>query len=368
VEIDGKSTEGIVPDEATERMKGKEGAAVTLTIIHPGKTKREKITLLRERIHVETVLGDHRKPDDTWDFMLDPQAGIGYLRLTAFSRDTASELRTAIQKLKAQKCRALVLDLRFNPGGLLSSAIEVSNLFISHGRIVSTRGRNTPERTWDAHKDGAYEGFPMVVMVNHYSASASEIVSACLQDHSRAVVVGERTWGKGSVQNIIELDNGRSALKLTTASFHRPSGKNIHRFPGARSQDDWGVLPNSGFETPLSDRETEALLADRRERDILRPHQKPDANAAKPLSPEKPAVQANVTKAAGPEQTPSLKRGDDAMAKASGAAKNVTPSGTLPAVDSKPAGGSVPATKKKFVDRQLEVGLKYLRDELARVK
>ena len=148
----------------------------------------------------------------------------------------------------------------------------MSNLFISKGRIVSTEGRNQPERVWDARGNGAFEGFPMVVLVNHYSASASEIVSACLQDHQRAVIMGERTWGKGSVQNVIEMEEGRSRLKLTTAAYHRPSGKNIHRFPDSKDSDTWGVMPDAGFDMRLSDHEEGLLLTDRQERDILRPH------------------------------------------------------------------------------------------------
>ena len=147
--------------------------------------------------------------------------------------------------------RGLILDLRFNPGGLLAAAIEVSDLFIATGRIVSTKGRNSPERVWDAQKEGTFDGFPMVVLVNRYSASASEIVAACLQDHKRAVIVGERTWGKGSVQNVIELEDGHSALKLTTAGYRRPSGKNIHRFPDAKESDEWGVMPDNGYEVKL---------------------------------------------------------------------------------------------------------------------
>ena len=143
--------------------------------------------------------------------------------------------------------KGLILDLRFNPGGLLTSAIEISDLFVAEGRIVSTKGRNTPERTWDAEKEGTFEGFPMAVLVNRYSASASEIVSACLQDHKRAVVIGERTWGKGSVQNVIELEGGKSALKLTTASYQRPSGKNIHRFPEPRKPTNGACMPDEGF-------------------------------------------------------------------------------------------------------------------------
>jgi len=211
VEIDGKSTDGLTLDEATGRLKGKEGTSLMLTVIHTGSEKKEQIAVTRKRIHVETVLGDRRKPDGKWDFMFDPNLRIGYVRLSAFSRDTSGELQRALEQLQSAGMRGLILDLRFNPGGLLNAAIEVSDLFISEGRIVSTKGRGTPERSWDAHKAGTFEGFPMVVLVNRFSASASEIVAACLQDHKRAVVMGERTWGKGSVQSVVELEERKSA-------------------------------------------------------------------------------------------------------------------------------------------------------------
>jgi C-terminal processing protease CtpA/Prc len=175
-----------------------------------------------------------------------------------------------IKQLKDKGLKGLIVDLRFNPGGLLTSAIEVSDLFVAEGDIVSTEGRNTPKRSWTARKPGTYEGFPMVVLVNRYSASASEIVSACLQDHNRAVVMGERTWGKGSVQNIIQLEGGKSAMKLTTAGYKRPSGKNIHRFEGASDTDEWGVKPNDGYDMRLSDTELAEVVTARRERDILK--------------------------------------------------------------------------------------------------
>jgi carboxyl-terminal processing protease len=270
LEIDGKSTDGLLRDEAVEKLRGDEGTSVTLTIVHAGKTAKEKVMLKREKIHIDTVLGDHRKADGAWEYMLDEKQHLGYVRLTAFSRDTAAELQRVLTQLQAAKLRGLILDLRFNPGGLLSAAIEVSDLFISEGRIVSTKGRNSPERTWDARKEGTFEGFPMVVLVNHYSASASEIVAACLQDHKRAVIVGERTWGKGSVQNVIELEDGRSALKLTTASYRRPNGKNIHRFPGAKESDEWGVMPDKGYEIKLGENELVALQ-DRWAHDFLTP-------------------------------------------------------------------------------------------------
>jgi len=172
--------------------------------------------------------------------------------------------------------RGLIVDLRFNPGGLLTSAVEVSDLFISEGTIVSTDGRNTEQRVWEAHPESTYEGFPMVVLVNRFSASASEILSACLQDHDRAIVVGERTWGKGSVQSVIELDQGRSAMKLTTASYQRPNGRNIHRFDGAKDSDEWGVQPNSGFEVKFKDEEISRLMRHQYDLDIVPPERADD--------------------------------------------------------------------------------------------
>jgi carboxyl-terminal processing protease len=333
VEIEGHSTEGLLTDDAIRLMKGPDGSKVTLTVVHGGQSKREKFTLTRERVRVETVLGDRRKTDDHWDFMYDAKNSIGYVRISAFSLDTAKELRDAMADLKKRKVRGLVLDLRFNPGGLLRSAIEVSKLYVSKGRIVSTKGRSSPERFWDADGRGTFEGFPMVVLVNRYSASASEIVSACLQDHQRAVIMGERTWGKGSVQNIIELEHGRSALKLTTAAYRRPSGKNIHRFPDAKDSDPWGVMPDLGYELALNDRETRELAANRRQRDIIAAHTD-DKSAA-------------VIK-------------DEPLARGTGAVK----------ADAKPSSTDTQSTliaaKNPFVDRQLEMAMKYLREQLAK--
>jgi carboxyl-terminal processing protease len=269
VDINGKSTEKMRVTEAVKILKGKEGEEVTIGIRHRGSEKVEQVTMKRARIHVATVLGDTYKVDDTWNFMLDPEKKIGYVRISNFGRDTANELRTALRELSAQGMKALVLDLRLNPGGLLTAATEVADLFLEEGKIVSTKGRNTEERSFYARKRGTYSGFPMAVLVNRGSASASEIVSAALQDHKRAVIVGERTWGKGSVQNVIDLENGKSALKLTTASYHRPSGKNIHRFPDAKEEDEWGVLPDEGYEVKFSREEMGKYDDYRRKRDVL---------------------------------------------------------------------------------------------------
>ncbi len=325
VEINGEPLKDISRDEAIRRLKGKPGTEVKLSILHPGKSEKVEVTIVREIIHVDTVLGDSRKPDDTWDFMLKPDDKIGYLRVSAFSRGTAAELRRALEELQAAELKGLILDVRFNPGGLLSSAIEVSDLFISEGRIVSTEGRNSLDRTWDARKEGTFEGFPMVVLVNRYSASASEIVSACLQDHQRAIVIGERTWGKGSVQNVIELEDGKSALKLTTAGYRRPSGKNIHRFRDTKDDDPWGVTPEDNFKLRLGDAEMFSLMEDRRQRDVLNPNHN---------QPQPPAEEE-------------------------------TPSEEAPENPESPETPETPETPP-FVDRQLQKAIEHLTTELAK--
>jgi carboxyl-terminal processing protease len=270
VKIGDESTEGITRASAVEKLKGPLGTKITFTVQQPDRSQTETVTLSREVVRVDTVVGDHRRSDHSWEFMLDPEKKIGYVRLTAFSRQTAEELRKAVQNLLDQEMKGLILDLRDNPGGLLSSAIEVADLFVAKGRIVSTSGRAAPERTWDAREEGTLAGFSLAVLVNNYSASASEIVAACLQDHQCAAIIGQRTWGKGSVQNVIDLEDGRSALKLTTAGYQRPSGKNIHRFPGASEDDAWGVQPDAEMMVTLTPSEFRQLREYRKQHDVAR--------------------------------------------------------------------------------------------------
>ena len=269
IEIEGETADGISLNEAVRRMKGKIGTDVTITVRHAHGGEAETVTLTRELIRIETVLGDQRNDEDRWDYMYDEQEKIAYIRLTAFSRHTARDLRRALGEMKLRGMRGLVFDLRFNPGGLLSSAVEVSDMFVSSGVIVSTEGRNTKKKVWSAQPSGTFQGFSMVVLANGFSASASEIVAACLQDHRRALVIGQRTWGKGSVQNVVELEDGHSALKLTTAGYQRPSGKNIHRFYESKVEDEWGVKPDEGYEVEYDAQATKAYLDYRRQRDII---------------------------------------------------------------------------------------------------
>ena len=273
VEIEDKPVAEFPPNQelqtAVKLLKGKPGEQVTIGVMHPDAEEVEHLTITREIIQLETVLGDHHNSDGGWEYFINEAEKIGYIRISHFSRRTADELRDAMKKVKEQGLRGLILDLRFNPGGLLTAAVEVSDMFIEKGTIVSTEGRNSPGRTWSAKRFGTYNDFPIVVLVNRYSASASEIVSAALQDHERAIVVGERTWGKGSVQNVIELENGESALKLTTASYYRPSGQNIHRFPDSKEEDVWGVMPNDGYELKFSNEQMRGLMQSQRQKEFI---------------------------------------------------------------------------------------------------
>jgi carboxyl-terminal processing protease len=268
-QVEGKPLKGLAIDDAIQRLKGKAGTTVEFVVRHAKDSQEETLKLTREIVRMETVVGHQRKPDNTWDYWLEPEKKLAYIRVGSFSRHTAEELRKALTTLRAEGLKGLIFDLRFNPGGLLSSAIEVSDMFVKEGRIVSTSGRNVEARHWDAHKRGTFDGFPMVVLVNRGSASASEIVSACLQDHQRAAVAGERSWGKGSVQNVVELEGGHSALKLTTAKYFRPSGKDIHRDENEGEDGEWGVKPEPTLELRLNIPELHELSGDLSRRMLL---------------------------------------------------------------------------------------------------
>jgi carboxyl-terminal processing protease len=268
LEVDGESTEGITQDKAVELLQGRPGTSVKLTVLHPGSEKSETLEVTREVIASESVLGVERRPDDSWEYFLDPEEKVGYVRVSSFYQTTAADIRRAVRQLKDEGMRGLILDLRTNPGGLLSAAVEVSDLFVDGGVIVSTKGRNTRERRFTANADGTFADFPMIVMVNSHSASAAEIVSACLQDAGRAKVVGERSFGKGSVQNIIPLEGGTSYLKLTVESYFRPSGGNIHKFPDMDDDDEWGVSPSEGLEVSVPSEEYARWELSRRRLDV----------------------------------------------------------------------------------------------------
>jgi carboxyl-terminal processing protease len=290
VKIDGKSTDGMRLSEAVDLITGEIGKDVTLSIQRDGTADPIDFTITRAEIRVQSVMGDLRKPDNPkeWDYFIDKENKIGYVRLTGFTETCGQELHDTIEQLLKDGVRGLILDLRNDPGGLLDQAVKVADLFLDEGPIVTIKGRNDKERVFEAHAEGTLllpaEKYPMVVLINKFSASASEIVAAALQDHKRAVIIGERSYGKGSVQNVISLDEGdrgKSALKLTTASYWRPSGKNIHRFPDAKDTDEWGVKPNEGFDVPMKDEERLEYLIYRNERDVVRGKNAPKSEEKK---------------------------------------------------------------------------------------
>jgi len=219
------------------------------------------------------VKGWQHRPGGGWEYFVDPENKIGYLRMTNFTKDTSKELDRSLDELQARGAKAVILDLRYNPGGLLTAATDVSDKFLSKGAIVSTRPeRDTGNQQTEARAraDENDSDLPLVVLVNQYSASASEIVSGALKDQGRALIVGERTFGKGSVQMLFPLSDRSAYLKLTTSHYYLPSGKCIHR---EENSTDWGVNPDVTVE--MTPEQMRAAIDARQELDILR-----DANAA----------------------------------------------------------------------------------------
>lgn len=244
-------TKGLTTQDVVKKILGQRGTKVTLVIEREEADgpKVMNIDLVRNRIEGETVFGVHRLADDTWDYYLDKDRKIVYVRLSQFAGKTSRDLKEVLKTYQKKGMNGLVLDLRFNPGGLLDAAKEICNIFVEDGLIVSTKsriGRQEDSKTWrDRNNNLKLLDLPLVVLVNGSSASASEIVSACIQDHERGIVMGERSYGKGSVQQIRAMDLGGQlgALKITVASYFGPSGKNINRFPNSKEEDDWGVKP-----------------------------------------------------------------------------------------------------------------------------
>jgi len=270
--IDGKSTKNFSFDELVSMLLGKPGESVNLTIKHQDATDPIDVEVVRGIVRVDTILGDARNADGSWNYFLSGHDKIGYIRINSFGEKTIEEFQHAIEWLVDHKMRGLILDLRNDPGGLLDASIAICDAFIDSGLIVTTRGRDQKiDVPIEANVEGTYLDFPIAIIVNQYSASASEIVAACLQDHKRAIVVGQRTYGKGTVQEVIDLGGDNGKLKLTTASYWRPSGKNIHRHKNAKEDADWGVSPDSGYEVIVEGEKLAKLLKQRRNRDLAGP-------------------------------------------------------------------------------------------------
>jgi len=306
--IDGVSTALMPLDEAFRRLRGRPGTPVLLSVVSPSAAPAVEeaangpardIALVREIVRTESVMGDRRRQDGTWEWTIEGEPAAAMIRITNFGERTADELRRAVEAIESRVNGAeqpsgrerqaadgvLILDLRGNAGGLLSAAVEVCDIFLDDGVIVSTMGRGMGGRasggggagdagvTGDvrrASRGASLADLPMAVLVDGLTASAAEVVAACLQDHGRAIVVGSRSFGKGTVQSILPLSDGSGLLKLTTAEYLRPSRVNIHRRNDADDSDaEWGVSPDRGCEITPTGRQIEALQAWRRTRDAV---------------------------------------------------------------------------------------------------
>ena len=255
---------------AVKNITGPAGTKVRLTIRRPGREEPFDITITRAKIIVPTIRGWQRTKTGGWLYMIDNREKIGYVRLTSFSEKTAGDFERVLGELEAEGLRGLILDLRFNSGGLLDSAIKITDLFIKEGLIVSRQpGRGFASYAM-AHKRGTRSNYPLVILINSYSASASEIVAGALADkaHDRAILVGERTHGKGSVQEIIHYPEG-GQLKYTMAYYHLPSGQRVKSREAMKEQGkkDWGVGPD--IEIKLRSDELKKRFDVQRDNDVL---------------------------------------------------------------------------------------------------
>ncbi len=298
--VDGVSTVGWNLDDAVDKITGRKGSKVELGLRREGVEEIIQLPIVRDVIKIYSVKGWWKKElgadgQPVWDWFIDPDTRIAYIRLTAFNEDSYEDLKGAwIEIVKHGRPNGLILDLRYNPGGLLTSAVDVSNLFVQSGVIVSGEtkdgGKAWPDRRAEPNKALiAQEGVPTVVLINQGSASASEIVAGCLQAHGAAIIVGKRSYGKGSVQTVHPISRNAALLKLTTQYYRLPpnadqraageKGNLVHKRPGA---EKWGVEPDVDVQT--TPKEITAAYDLRQSADIIalgddgQPQERPDVS------------------------------------------------------------------------------------------
>lgn len=270
--IDGTAAKDMSLGCAVKYITGRAGTKVTLMIRRPGEEQGRDITITRARIIVPPIRGWKRAEENKWLYMIDEQERIGYVRITSFDSRTGQDLEEVLRELEKEGMRGLIMDLRFNSGGLLSSAVEVADMFLGEGPIVITRPRSWVSSTYAmARKENTRPNYPLVILVNRYSASASEIVAGSLADkvHRRAILVGDRTHGKGSVQGITSYPGGGAQLKYTMAYYYLPSGQRVESrdVMEKSGRSDWGVAPDIKIEMGME--ELRKMTEVQRDNDVL---------------------------------------------------------------------------------------------------
>lgn len=264
IEIEGETTFETPLDELIDKLLGEPGTDVHIRVRHLDGTE-EDLTVTRAHIETHTVKGVRRNGEG-WNHCVDEARGIQYVRITQFNRNTVPDLATALDGLQSSGLNGLILDLRDNPGGALPSAVGMADLFLDDGVIVSVRPRQGDEKVFRAAAADTLPDFPMVVLVNGNSASASEIVAGALQQNDRAKVLGTRSFGKGSVQEVRELRYHAGTLKYTAAYYHLPDGRNLHRLEDSTV---WGVDPDPGMVVPVTDDDYRTLILARQEFQVI---------------------------------------------------------------------------------------------------
>lgn len=245
-EVEGEPTLGITLTQAVDRITGPKGTKVTITVERETEPEPFQVTLTRAEIPIHSVKGWNRNGpnEEDWDWFIDPVNKIGYIRLTQFTNNTTRDMHQALRQMRRDGVAALILDLRWNPGGLLDEAVRVANTFIATDGVIVSQ-EDAEGRQGEVQRGSLVRSLvtdvPMFVLTNEGSASASEIVAGALQDYNRAVIVGQRSFGKGSVQVLYPLGRGEAMFKITTQYYRLPGGRLIHRRSG---QDEWGVEPN----------------------------------------------------------------------------------------------------------------------------
>lgn len=218
--IEDEPAENISFREAIKRLRGAPGTKVTISVLHPDETETTDITIERDVVQLKSVIGSR---------IIDEEDKIGYVAVSTFQENTTEDLENAVTALLQEGMESLILDLRFNPGGLLNVAVDVSDKFIEDDVIVSTKGKDPSQNhVYLAKKSGTFPNFPVIVLINNGSASAAEIVAGAIRDRKRGLLVGTKTFGKGSVQSLVPVEDEGSAIKLTTAKYYTPSGALIH--------------------------------------------------------------------------------------------------------------------------------------------
>jgi carboxyl-terminal processing protease len=267
VAVDDVPTADLDLEDIIDMIVGEKGTTVVLRVRRRGTVKAVDIPVVRDVIKIASVKGWRHDAEGHWDYMLDPEHGIGYIRVVRFSRETDSDVLAALSQLRRQGVRSVILDMRLNPGGLLREATRTVNEFVAGGQIVVTRGRNVPAVRINATSRGRYIDGPLVVLVDENAASASEIVSGALQDLGRAVVIGQRSYGKGSVQQVLPIasEPNEALLKLTAAYYYvGPSEILVHRRDG---DETWGVEPD--IQVEMTPQQLKRWLEIRQQTDLL---------------------------------------------------------------------------------------------------